>query len=158
MVEAEAGVSGFGNWAVVMIESDASGRDEILRDVSVIVFDMKSEMRSEIGFFDEVERKAFGHFFDDGAGFGIRVGVSEDLGRTETFSARLMMLDVGNIDTFIAPSVINEEFGIDAKKLVKEFGMIERATSDVTHGKKITSSETFGVAATNAPKICDRLV
>lgn len=83
------------------------------------VVDGEDEMVGEVIFANEIERERFGHFAHDNAGFIGAVWAGQNLARAEAFGSGLMMFNVGNVDAFVAPGVVNEELSIDAKKLVE---------------------------------------
>ncbi len=109
-------------------------------------------------FSGEAKCESVGHFFNDEFGFLIVVGLVKHLSGADTVVFGTIVFDIGNATRFITPSVVDKQFGIDAKKFVEKILVNERATSDVAHGVKTVFGKFSGVTWSNAPKIGDGLV
>ena len=75
-----------------------------------------------------------GHFDEDVAEFfGVKSG-GKYLTRAETVVFAAIGFDIGNRGRFNSPSVVDDQFSIDAKLLVELFGGGETKTREVAHG------------------------
>lgn len=69
-----------------------------------------------------------------------------------------MRFDVLELGGLVAPSVIDEELGVDAKKLVQKFDISKRTACNVTHSIHTATLKALFVATPHAPNISDGLM
>lgn len=69
-----------------------------------------------------------------------------------------MRFDVLEFGGFVAPSVVDEELGADAKKLVQKFDISKRTACNVTHSIHTATHKALFVATPHTPNISDGLM
>ena len=82
----------------------------------------------------------------------------EDLAGAEAMRSRSGVFDVFNRDWLVTPSVVDEEFGIDAENSVELVVASKRLAGELAHGVNAEPSKAAGVAGADAPKVSEGLV
>ena len=106
----------FGDWTTISIDRNITAISffEIFR----IIADGKDKLIGNTGLVYQSQRHGICHFSNDQPGFFIVIRTWQNLSRADAVILRTICLDVCNGTRFPSPSVVNEQFSIDAKELI----------------------------------------
>ena len=78
--------------------------------------------------------------------------------RAEAFGFGNVGFDVFELGGLVTPGVVDEEFGVDAKKLIQKFDISKRTACNVTHSIHTATHKALFVATPHTPNISDGLM
>ena len=86
-----------------------------------IVSNRQHHLIADQTFIYQIQGDLIGHFPYHQTGFGYGIGTVQHLSGADTAGFRPISFDVGNGAGLHAPGVVDEQFCIDTKQLVKQF-------------------------------------
>ena len=142
-------------WHSSAIMVDVYGAGVALGDVFDVIAHVQHNLVRQEFLGDEVQYHLVGHLPDDEPCLLIRVGAVKHLAAADARGGRTIRFNGFHRAGLIAPGVVNQELGIDAKDLVELFLSlcIQGTASDIAHGIKAHVGKLFGIALAHAPKI-----
>ena len=121
-----------------------------------IISDIQSQLIRHDPLFNEVKGKDARHFHSDQPSFIVFVWVLQHLTGTDRTVLRTIGFDVGNGARLPAPSVIYEQFRIDAEHPVKQIFILDRHPGDIAHSVHPGGFQFVCISFADSPKVGQR--
>ena len=156
-----------GNLAAIMVGGDLTVipfSELWIFQIFNIISDGQNKLPGHQAFVHQIQGKRICHFLNDKFCFLIRIRTLQYLASADAFGFRFVCLNVRNSAGFPAPCMVDQKFGVDTEKAVKQILIVifirlsKGASGNIPHRKKPVFFQFFRVTFADAPEIGQRPV
>ena len=150
-----------GNLSAVMVDSNRPGISHAavrIGQIGGVISHGQDQLIGYEMFFHEIEHQLVGHLAGDQFSFDKFIRLLQNLTGTDAVALRFVCLDLRDGDRLPAPSVIDEQFSVDAEHPVKQIFIFDRHPGDIAHSVHPCGFQFAGISFADSPKVCKRSV